>query len=175
MDSLSRNILAVLLPFSVLFSKPSWKKSLTLLLSALLCTGKRTVCAALRAMGLEHRKGFSKYHHLLNRVEWSSLKAAKILFFMLLIFTSKLRPLVLLIDETLERRRGKKIKAKGYYRDAVRSSQSRVVKAMGLKWQVMALSVKLPFMSRAFALPFLSVLEPSKNVMKRKNVGTRLH
>ena len=76
--------------------------------------------------------------------------------------------MVLLIDETLERRRGKKIKAKGYYRDAVRSSQSQVVKAMGLKWQVMALSVKLPFMSRALALPFLSVLEPSKKCDEAK-------
>ncbi len=168
MDSLSSNILAVLTPFSVLFSNPSWKKALTLLLGTLLCTGKRTVCAALRAMGLEHQSGFSKYHHLLNRAEWSSLKAAKILFFMLLIFVSDQHPLVLLIDETLERRRGKKIKAKGYYRDAVRSSQSRVVKAMGLKWQVMALSVKLPFMSRALALPFLSALEPSKKCDEAK-------
>ncbi len=69
MDSLSSNILAVLTPFSVLFSNPSWKKALTLLLGTLLCTGKRTVCAALRAMGLEHQAGFSKYHHLLNRAE----------------------------------------------------------------------------------------------------------
>ena len=86
MDSLSRNILSVLLPFSVLFSKPSWKKALTLLLGTLLCTGKRTVCSALRAMGLECEAGFSKYHHLLNRTEWSSLKAARILLFMLLVF-----------------------------------------------------------------------------------------
>ncbi len=162
MDSLSRNILSVLLPFSVLFSKPSWKKALTLLLGALLCTGKRTVCSALRAMGLEFEAGFSKYHHLLNRTEWSSLKAAKILFRMLLALIPDSLPVVLLVDETLERRRGKQIKAKGYYRDAVRSSQSQVVKAMGLKWSVMALSVKLPFMSRTFALPFLTVLEPSK-------------
>jgi hypothetical protein len=133
MDSLSHNILSVLLPFSVLFSKPSWKKALTLLLGTLICTGRRTVCSALRAMGLEHQRGFSKYHHLLNRVEWSSLKAARILFFMLLSLICGQHPLVLLIDETLERRKGKRIKAKGYYRDAVRSSQSRVVNTMGLK------------------------------------------
>ena len=162
MDSLSRNILTVLLPFSVLFSKPSWKNALTLLLGTLLCTGKRTVCAALRAMGLEHQTGFSKYHHLLNRVEWSSLKAARILLFMLLVFIDYKHPLVLLVDETLERRRGKKIKARGYYRDAVRSSQSKVVNATGLKWLVMAISLKSPMMKRALALPFFSVLEPSK-------------
>jgi len=132
------------------------------MLGAILCTGKRTICAALRAMGLAYEPGFSRYHHLLNRVEWSALKAANILFFMVTTFVCNDHPLVLLVDETLERRRGKKIQAKGYYRDAVRSSQSKVVNAMGLKWLVMALSVKLPFMPRALALPFLSVLEPSK-------------
>jgi len=177
MDSLSRNILSVLIPFSVLFSKPSWQKALTLLLGAIICTGKRTVCAALRAMGLAHEPGFSNYHHLLNRVEWSALKAAKILFFMVQVFVCDRSPLVILVDETLERRRGKKIQAKGYYRDAVRSSQSRVVNTIGLKWLVMALSVKLPFMSRALALPFLSVLEPSKkcNEAKKRRHKTSLH
>ena len=93
MAPLSRNILSVLLHFSVLFSKPSWKKALTLLLGTLLCTGKRTICSALRAMGLEYEPGCSKYHHLLNRAEWSSLKAAKILFQLLLVFVSDKLPL----------------------------------------------------------------------------------
>ena len=132
MDSLSRNILSVLLPFSVLFSKPTWKKALTLLLGTLICTGKRTLCSALRAMGLSEEAGFSKFHHLLNRAKWSSLRAANILFFMLLTLLREGQPVVLFIDETLERRRGPKIKAKGYYRDAVRSSKSQVVKASGL-------------------------------------------
>lgn len=168
MDSLSRNILSVLLPFSVLFSKPSWKKALTLLLGTLLCTGRRTVCSALRATGLSDEAGFSKFHHLLNRAQWSSLRAAKILFFMLLTLLPAGCPIVLFIDETLERRRGAKIKAKGYYRDAVRSSKSQLVKASGLKWLVMALSVRLPFMPRALALPFLTVLEYSKKCDEQK-------
>jgi DDE superfamily endonuclease len=175
MNSLSTHILATLLPFSVLFSKPSWEKALTLLLGALICTGKRTVCAALRAMGLEHMTGFAKYHHLLNRTQWSLLKAAKILFLMLLVFVPDGCPIVLFVDETLERRRGKKIRAKGYYRDAVRSSKSQVVKTSGLKWLSMTLSLKLPIVSRPFALPFLTVLEPSKKCneeLKRRHKTT---
>lgn len=159
MDSLSREILAVLLPFSILFSKPSWQKALTLLLGTLLCMGKHTVSSALRAMGLECEAGFSKYHHLLNRTKWSPRQAARILLTMLIKLLPEGTPLVFLIDETLERRRGKKIKAKGYYRDAVRSSKSQVVKTSGLKWLVMALSVKLPWMATTLALPFFSVLE----------------
>ena len=169
MGPLSNNIVSVLLPFSELFSKASWKKALTLLLGTLLCKGKRTVCSALRAMNLSDETGFSKYHQLLNRSPWSPLKAAKILFFMLLTFIPKASPIVLLIDETLERRKGKKIKAKGYYRDAVRSSKSNVVKAFGLEWLVMTLSIKLPFISRPLALPFLTVLEYSKKCDARQN------
>ena len=138
MDSLSPSIVSVLRSFAVLFSKPSWNKAFTLLLGTLLCTGKRTVCSALRAMGLSDGTSFSKYHHLLNRANWSSLHAAKILLFMLLALTNNANPIVLFIDETLERRRGVKIKAKGYYRDAVRSSKSQVVKTSGLSWHFLS-------------------------------------
>jgi hypothetical protein len=176
MDSLSHEILAVLLPFSVLFSKPSWQKAVTLVLGTLLCTGKRTVCAALRAMGLSDDESFARYHQLLNRANWSPLKTANILFVMLLTLIPDDSPLVIFIDETLERRRGKKIKAKGYYRDAVRSSKAQVVKTSGLKWLVMAASIKLSFMPRALALPFLSVLEFSKkhDEQKKKRHKTTL-
>lgn len=175
MDSLPNAILSVLLPFSVLFSKPSWKKALTLLLGTLLCTGKRTVCSALRAMGLSSDPGFSKYHHLLNRSKWPLLQASKILFFMILALIPEGTPIVLSIDETLERRKGKKIKAKGYYRDAVRSSKSQLVKTSGLKWLVLSVSMKLPFCVRTLALPFLSILEFSKKcdqVEKRRHKTT---
>ena len=119
-------------PFSVLFQILLEKSFDLITWHAFMHWAKNRV-AALRAMGLEHQAGFSKYHHLLNRAEWSSLKAAKILFFMLLIFVSDQHPFVMLIGGTLERRHGKKIKAEGLYRDAVRSSQSRVGEVLGLK------------------------------------------
>lgn len=81
------------------------------------------MCAALRVMGLTREPGFSKYHHLLNRTDWSLLAASKIVLNLILGVVGTEAPLVLFIDETLERRKGPKIKAKGYYRDAVRSSK----------------------------------------------------
>ncbi|MGE5196795.1 MAG: transposase [Anaerolineae bacterium] len=169
MDSLPQSILSFLLPFSVLFSKPSWKKAFTLLLGTILCTGRRTVCSALRAMGFCDQAGFSKFHHLLNRTQWSFLRAARILLLMLLPLVPTGLPIVLFVDETLERRRGAKIKAKAYYRDAVRSSKAQVVITSGLKWLTVALSVRLPFLPRAMALPFLSVLEYSKKYDAQRN------
>ena len=131
--SLPSDIITILWPFSVLFSRSSWFTALDLLVGAILCKGNRTVAGILRATGLAQNKGFSKYHRILNSLDWSPKRGAEILFKMLLKLVGKKRP-VILIDETLERRKGKKIRAKGYYRDAVRSSRSQVVNTMGLKW-----------------------------------------
>lgn len=130
--SLPSSIITILWPFSVLFSRPSWFTSLDLLLGAILCRGSRTVTGILRATGLSQNKGFSKYHRILNSLDWSLKRGSEILFKMLLKMIGKERPIIL-IDETLERRKGKKIRAKGYYRDAVRSSRSQTVNTTGLK------------------------------------------
>ena len=165
--SLSPCIIAILWPFSVLFSNSSWQTSITLLLGAILCRGKKTVTGILRAIGLSQESGFSKYHRILNSLDWSAKRGSEILLKILLKMVGKERP-VILIDETLERRKGKKIKAKGYYRDAVRSSRSKVVYTAGLKWLVMALSFRFNFAKRAFALPFFTVLEPSEKSTKKQ-------
>lgn len=169
MQFLSPAILSFLHPFSVLFSRPAWNNALTLLVGTLLCHGKRTVCAALRIMGLCNETSFAKYHHILNRVNWSPLLASKILLKMLVQVTGTVNPLVMFLDETLERRKGPKIKAKGYYRDAVRSSRKCVVKSSGLKWLSLALAWRFPFSARCFALPFMTVLEPSIKCDRSKN------
>jgi hypothetical protein len=169
MPPLSPAILSIIAPFALLFSHPVWKNALTLFIGTLLCRGKRTVCAALRVMGLSNEVNFTKYHHVLNRVEWSLLSAARILLKLIVSITRNSNPLVFFIDETLERRKGPKIKAKGYYRDAVRSSKNVVVKSSGLKWLTLAVSWRFPFSERFFALPFMTVLEPSAKSNKAAN------
>jgi len=71
-------------------------------------------------------------------------------------------PLVVGIDETLERRYGKKIAARGVYRDPVRSTHETFVKSSGLRWVCVMLLVEIPWASRVWALPFLSALAPSE-------------
>ena len=155
-------ILTYLLPFSILFSQPVWKNALVLILGAILARGKRTVTSCLRVMGLKDEENFPKYHWVLSHAKWSSLMASKILLGLIIKFVGKLTPLVMIIDETLERRKGKKIKAKGCYRDAVRSSEKNVVKCFGLKWITLTVLVKFPWSERRWALPFMTVLEPSE-------------
>jgi hypothetical protein len=98
-------------------------------------------------MGLDNDTAFAKYHHVLNRVAWSPLLGAKILLKLIVEVIGSGNPLVFFIDETLERRKGPKIKAKGYYRDAVRSSKNIVVKSSGLKWLSLSVSWRFLFLS----------------------------
>lgn len=155
-------ILTILAAFSSEFSAPTWKNIQTLLPGSILCSGPRRISSILRVMGLASVRNFSKYHRVLSRAEWNAIALAKILIGLLIKLLPESWPIIIAVDETLERRRGKKIKAKGVYRDAVRSSQSKVITSFGLKWECMMLIVPLPWCKRPWALPFLTVLAPSK-------------
>src|SRR5215210_1845246 len=104
----------------------------------------------------------------LNRAVWSSLEASHILLDLLIRAFAMRGPVVLGLDDTIERRRGAKIKAKGIYRDPVRSSHNHFVKASGLRWLSLMLLAPIPWARRVWALPFLSVLAPSERYYKGK-------
>jgi len=162
MPPLPELIITLLPPFAPLFTRPVWLHAQVLLLGAILCRGPRTVASVLRVMGLSEERRFEKYHRVVSRARWSGLQGAKILLGLLITMLPASWPILIGVDETLERRRGRNIKAKGYYRDAVRSSEKVVVKCYGLQWNSMMLLVPLPWSSRVWALPFLTVLVPSK-------------
>jgi hypothetical protein len=153
---------AAILAFAPLFSKSAWATAETLLVGALLAPAQRTVTAALRVTGLSNEEQFQRYHRLLNRVRWSPLQAARVLLEQLLRRFVPTGVVHVVLDDTLERRRGKKIAAKGVYRDAVRSSGSHFVKATGLRWMCLMLLAELPFSRRRWALPLLTLLAPSE-------------
>jgi DDE superfamily endonuclease len=152
-------LFAQLRPF---FSKRVWKLAMVLVIGAILAPGKRTVTAVLRIMGLSQERHYQNYHRVLNRAVWSNLALSLVLLRLLLNAFLSFGPVVIGIDETIERRRGEQIKAKGIYRDPVRSSKSHFVKASGLRWISMMLLVKVPWARRIWGLPFLTVLAPSE-------------
>jgi DDE superfamily endonuclease len=152
---------AAIAPFVSLFSRRVWGHAQVLLVGAVLAPGIRTVTAVLRVMGLSHDTRFQRYHRVLNRAAWSSLAVSRILLGLLVATFAPIGPIVLGLDETLERRWGKRIAAKGVYRDAVRSSHEFFVKCSGLRWVCLMLLVPIPWANRAWALPFLTVLAPS--------------
>jgi hypothetical protein len=163
MHALPTAMIQLLAPFVPLFSKRVWPYAQVLLIGAILAPGRRTVSAALRVVGLEYARRFERYHRVLSRAAWSSREASRVLLGLLVkTFVADGEPLILGVDETLERRWGAKITAKGIYRDPVRSSHGHFVKASGLRWVCLMLLVPVPWASRAWALPFLSALAPSE-------------
>jgi hypothetical protein len=139
-----------------------------LLFGAILSPAERTGTAALRVMDLSWEKHFQNYHRVLNRAVWSSREASHILPGLLLSTFARSGPVILGLDDTLERRRGTKIKAKGIYRDPVRSSHNHFVKASGLRWLSLMLLAPIPWAKRVWALPFLTVLAPSERYYQGK-------
>lgn len=162
MHTLPKSMIQVLAPFAPLFSKSVFEHVQLLLVGAILAPGKRTVASALRAVSLEDERRFCRYHRVLNRAVWSSREASRVLLGLLVEAFVPEGPLVLGIDDTLERRRGKKISAKGIYRDPVRSSRQHFVKTSALRWVCLALLVPVPWASRVWSLPFLSALAYSE-------------
>lgn len=155
--------------FAPLFSKKVFEHAKVLATGALLVIGRRTVCSALRAVGLQSEKRFHKYHRVLSLAKWSPYRAAPILLKLVVErFTASGEPLVFGIDETLERRWGSNIKARGIYRDPVRSSRSHFVKCSGLRWMCLMLLTPIHWAGRVWALPFLTVLAASKRYYQNK-------
>jgi hypothetical protein len=161
MLNLPAEVTAFLAPFAPLFTPSVWSHAQILFVGAILTPGKRTVTAILSVMGLRQNRHFQNYHRVLNRARWSSRALSQKLLQILIDIFVPQGPLVLGLDDTLERRRGKKITAKGIYRDPVRSSHSHFVKASGLRWLSVMLLVPIPWVGWPWALPFLTVLAPS--------------
>ena len=148
--------------FAPLFSELVWWHARLLLVGAILAQGRRTVSSCLHDLGWDRDERFHRYHRILSRTNWSGLEASRVLLGLLIRVFTPDGPLVLGIEETLERRKGAKIRAKGIYRDPLRSSHRHFVKATGLRWVCAMALVPVPWASRVWALPFLSVLAHSE-------------
>jgi hypothetical protein len=135
---------------------------------AILAQGKRTVRAALRILGRERETDFPIYHGVFNRAVWSSRAVAGWLPRLLVAtFVGADATVVIGIDDTIERRWGRKISARGIYRDPVRSTKGHFVKTSGLRWLSAQLLVHVPWAGRIMGLPFLTLLAPSKTLLCR--------
>jgi hypothetical protein len=168
-SGMAPNRLAVWMqPFSDGFTAPSWQHVLVLVAGAILSPGRRTVAAALRVMGLDQDPSFTNYHRVLNRNRWSSRWIARCLFRLLVSTFVPDGPVVIGLDDTLERRWGAKIRARGIYRDPVRSSHGHFVKASGLRWLSVMLLPHIPWAGRVWGLPFLTVLAPSERYANQR-------
>jgi hypothetical protein len=152
----------VIVPFAGLFRQRTWRHARALLVGAILAPGVRTVASVLRILGLARERCFCRYHRVLSRAVWSPHAASRVLLGLLVRAFVPTGPVLVGLDDTIERRRGARIRAKGIYRDPVRSSHSHFVKASGLRWLSVMLLAPIPWARRVWALPFLTALAPSE-------------
>jgi DDE superfamily endonuclease len=171
MPPLPEAIILMLAPVAPRVSRRVWCHAQSLLLGASLTPGARTVTAALRGMGLAMEHRFTNDHRVLTRATWSPLQASRMLLGWLVTHLVPAgAPIVLGADDTLERRSGRQMTAKGCYRDAVRSTKPHVIQCFGLKWVVLMLLVPVPWARRVWALPCLTALgRPVETVKPRRH------
>ena len=174
MPTLPPEFASIILTFAPLFFDRVWPRAQVLWMGAILAPGKRTVTSALRVMGLSTERHFQNYHRVLNRAVWSCRLASLILLRLLLTTFAPSGPIVLGLDDTIERRWGPQIRARGIYRDAVRSSDAHFVKTSGLRWLSLMLLVPIPWAGRVWALPFLTALAPSRGYWEQSKRKPKL-
>jgi hypothetical protein len=167
-------MVALLAAFAPLFSPCVWTKAQALAVGAILAIGPRTVCAILRIMGLSQEHHFTNYHRVLNRDAWSCLASGQILLGLIIALIPSAWPIALAVDDTIERRGGRCIQAKGCYRDAVRSSKKHLVKCFGLRWIALMILVPVPWSSRVWALPVLTTLSWPEGAGRRRSHKTSI-
>ena len=156
-----------LAPFAAFFTRPTWERVLGLATGAILAPGRRTVTAVLSVLGRRDGTDFARFDGVLNRARWSGRSLARALLRWLVAVFVPDGPVVVGIDETIERRWGPKISARGIYRDPVRSSHGHFVKASGLRWISVMLLVHIPWAGRIWGLPFLTTLAPSERFARQ--------
>ncbi|MEQ1409875.1 transposase, partial [Neorhizobium sp. Rsf11] len=156
------------------FTAPSWDHLLVLVMGAILSPGKRTVTACLRITGRAEAGNFSLYHQLLNRARWNPRTLAARLLSIVVASLVPDGPIVIGMDDTIERRWGPKIAARGIYRDPVRSSHGHFVKASGLRWLSFMVLAPIPWAKCIKALPVLTLLCPSERYDKNRGRNHKL-
>src|SRR5215212_8362494 len=135
METLPREIVRVLRTFEDVFSERVWDWVRVLVVGAILAPGQRTVASVPRVTGLGGERRYQHDHRVLNRARWSGHEPSRRLLGRLVAASVPGgAPVVVGLDDTIERRRGAKIAAKGPYRDPVRSSRRQVFKGLGLRW-----------------------------------------
>ncbi len=145
------------------FTTPTAQRFSTLLVAAIVTTGRRTIAnlvRTLRHLAPGHR---TDYQRVLSRAPWSGLQLGCALLRAVLDRVLPDGPITLVGDDTVDGHPGRKVYGKARHRDPVRSSHTYTAWRYGHKWVVLAVLVKLPFATRPWALPVLVDLYRSED------------
>jgi hypothetical protein len=167
-DMVPASLLTLLAAFAPLFTAPSFRTFTGLACGFLAQPGKRTVCGMLSGAGLARLWPHDRAHRFFSRARWNADDlglAAAVLVVSLLVPAGA--PVDVAVDDTLFRRRGKKVWAASWFHDG--SAPGPAKTGYGNNWVVLGIVVRLRFMSRPVAVPVMAKL-----VIKGSNSRSRL-
>ncbi|MGH3281043.1 MAG: IS701 family transposase [Trebonia sp.] len=167
-DMVPASLLTLLSVFSPLFTAPSFRTFTGLACGFFAQGGKRTVCGMLAGAGLSRAWPHDRAHWFFARARWDADAlglAAALLVVSLLVPAGA--PVDVAVDDTLFKRRGKKVWAASWFHDG--SAQGPAKTGFGNNWVVLAVVVRLPLLSRPVAVPVMAKL-----VIKGTNSKSRL-
>ena len=144
MPHLPARFAGIILAFGPLFVQRSWRHAQTLLIGAILSPGRRTVASILHIMGCSGERHFVNFTAFSAVPHRAHAEGPCVLLRQLVAAFAPRGPVVLALDDTIERRWGRRIRARGIYRDPVRSSGAHFVKASGLRWMSLMLLAPIP-------------------------------
>lgn len=147
----------VLAAFRPCFTAPTFE-TFTMMVAGLVAQPvRRTVCGMLTGAGLARIWHHGRAHRLFSHARWDprriGLLLAGLIVAHLLVAGA---PITVAIDDTLFRRRGRKIHAAGWFHDGSAAGKAKL--GFGNNWVVVAIIVTVPFCSRPVALPVLAAL-----------------
>src|SRR5215216_2233735 len=107
MGALPPEFVRALRGFEDVFSERVWDWVQVLVVGAILRPGQRTGAAALRVVGGGDERQYQNYHRGLKRARWSSREPSRrLLLAIVAAFVPAEGPVLVGLDETIERRRG---------------------------------------------------------------------
>ena len=118
-----------------------------------LSPGRRTITQMICAGDPTNKKQHDAYHRFVRCGRWSMDKLWQCMVVSIVLMLSIKGPLVIDIDDTLFKKTGRKIQGTGIFRDAVRSTKSKVVYSLGLNLVVATLRVNAPWGGCPIGLP----------------------
>ncbi|MCO6048170.1 transposase, partial [Aeoliella sp. ICT_H6.2] len=162
---------ALLQPFAMTMTAPTFD-SLTTIMAGWVFASRRTVTRMILAAGETADKHFSSYHRVFSHARWS-LDGVGLAVFDLL--RPVLGEVVMLgLDDTLARKRGRKMFGCGMHHDPLLSSRSKTITNWGHNWVVLGVIVELPFRpGHYFCLPILFRLYLNKAKAEKHRRGYR--
>ncbi len=113
MPHLPARFAGIILAFAPLFVHRTWRHACVLIIGAILAPGRRTVASVLRIMGRSRERCFVNYHRVLSRAAWDPRAGACILLGLLVGAFVPSGPVIIALDDTIERRGGRRIRARG--------------------------------------------------------------